>query len=211
MPSPIAHSVAGYICASLLPSRVAQAVSPFARSTSARLLGLYGVLVGNLPDLDFLGHRIGLGQHRGISHSLVAMLVVSAIATGLALGLALLRSRLKPRWVPPLSVIATASFGLTLVLYGSHLLLDYFSTGGSGMQLLQPFSEQYFQAAHPIFPPVHHSEGLLYWGHLEFIRVEVAYSILALGCLWGWRRIRCDRTLSQRSTSTMKYYDIDLD
>lgn len=201
MPSPIAHSVAGYICASLLPPRIVQAVSPFAQSTSARLLGLYGVLIGNLPDLDFVGEMMGLGHHRGISHSLVAMLSVSAIAgllffISFQMGYRLNRHRLMR--------IAMMSCGLTLVVYGSHLLLDYFTAGGPGMQLLQPFSDQYFQAPQPIFPSVHHSEGLLYWGHLEFIRVELAYSAIAIAGLWGWRRFRCDRS-SRKQTNTTKY------
>ena len=189
MPSPIAHSVAGYICASLLSPRVVQSLMPFARSTSARFLGLYGVLMGNLPDFDFLGQMIGLGHHRGISHSLIAMLVVSAIAALLTFVYLRLSCRLNQK---RLATLTTLGFGLTLVVYGSHLLLDYFTAGGPGMQLLQPFSDGYSQAAHPIFPPVHHSEGLLYWGHLEFIRVELAYSAIALACLWGWQKW-CDR------------------
>ncbi len=201
MPSPIAHSVAGYICANLLPLPVDRAASPFARSTSVRLLGLYGVLIGNVPDLDFVGEMMGLGHHRGISHSLVAMLAVSAIASLLSAVIARIGHRRNGhRGNHCLMTIATVSFGLTLVVYGSHLLLDYFTAGGPGMQLLQPFSDRYFQAARPIFPSVRHSEGLLYWGHLEFIRVELAYSAIAVAGLWGWQRW-CDRN-SRKQTNT---------
>lgn len=189
MPSPIAHSVAGFVCASLLPPRVVQAVSPFIRSASVRFLGLYGVLIGNLPDFDFLGQMIGIGHHRGISHSLIAMLVVSAIAALLTFVYLRVRHRLNQK---RLATLTTLCFALTLVVYGSHLLLDYFTAGGPGMQLLQPFSDRYFQAARPIFPSVRHSEGLLYWGHLKTIGVEVVYSTIAFACLWGWQHW-CDR------------------
>jgi inner membrane protein len=170
MPSPIAHSATGYVIAKLLPRRWVRNL-PGQGSLQAML---FAIAVANLADFDFLLQAIGIGQHRGITHTLLFLLCFSLAVGGITLW---------QRRVP--AAIATV---YTLLLYGSHLMLDFFTAGGPGMRLLAPFSSMFFKAGSPLFPPVHHSRGLLYGGHWEFITFELMYSGFLLGLLWLGKR-----------------------
>lgn len=168
MPSPIAHSVTGYALTHLpivknsLPRRV-WPITP--------IVAIYALLVANSPDLDFLPQLLtGLRFHRGPSHSLLAALIVSGLLTWVI-------HRYRPQ--SSYSVI----FGLTLGLYGSHLLLDLFTTGGSGLPLLWPLTSQSFRAPFALFPAVHYSRGLWDNSHLVFIGAELLYSLVLLSGL----------------------------
>lgn len=189
MPSPIAHSIAGYAL-SRLPfmtqkSSTASVLGQDSRSKGSKtvsklkaiapLLTFYGIFVSNLPDLDFLPQIvIGLNVHRGPSHSLIAAFLVSAIFTAV---LSQFRLQISHKVI----------FGLTLLFYGSHLLLDLFTSGGSGLPLLWPLSVHEFRAPFPLFPPVHHSRGLWDKSHLVFIVIELLY---AGALLTGLRRLK---------------------
>jgi inner membrane protein len=136
------------------------------------------VFLANAADLDFLAALIGIGTHRGITHSIPFAIAVSVVIGLLAHWLC--RKPFHPK-------LALSLFGLTLLIYGSHLFLDFYTMGGSGMTLFAPFSAAHFQATHPIFPSVHHSEGLFYEKHLDFILFESLYSAIALSSLWLWK------------------------
>jgi inner membrane protein len=186
MPSPIAHSITGYVLSRFLPLRDQRLPITLNR----RLKLFSAIAIANIADFDFLAQMIGIGQHRGITHSLTAVI-------GFSLGLSLLSYW---RWRP----VARHILVFALVIYGSHLLLDAVTAGGPGMQLLAPFSDRYFQADTLIFPPVHHSEGLLYRGHWEFIRFELAYSVVLLGLTWvGERLMRRHRKLNRSRLSRL--------
>ncbi len=181
MPSPIAHSVSGYVLArlpvvkSIIPSRL-WPITPAA--------ALYGLFVANLPDLDFLGQLLtGLRLHRGPSHSLLAALIVSALLA----------------WIVHYyrrQSSYSLLFILTLGIYGSHLLLDLFTAGGRGIPLLWPLSSQYFRSPFALFPAVHHSHGLWDNSHLIFISAEILYSLILLSGLQLWKA-RADHPVSR--------------
>ncbi len=164
MPSPIAHSVTGYALFKLFRVRF----QPPSRFRSL-FFGM-SICAANVADLDFIPQLFfDLNFHRGFTHSF-----------GCALGFSLL--------VALLVYCSTQSltkqiFLLMLAIYSSHLFLDLFTAGGRGMQLLWPLSSQPFRSPFPLFPPVHHSQGLFYWGHWLFISYELLYAILLVSGL----------------------------
>ncbi|MGB3293530.1 MAG: metal-dependent hydrolase [Phormidesmis sp.] len=180
MPSPIAHSVSGYALTHL----------PFVKARTFRgqlwpvtpLAALYGVFVSNLPDLDFVPQLLtGIRFHRGPSHSLVSALLVSGLLVWIVRRYR--HSRPRSGRQPSYRVLFAFTFGL----YGSHILLDLLTTGGSGLPLFWPLSPQTFQFPFPIFPSVHHSRGLWHSSHLVFISAELLYSVCLLGGLRFFR------------------------
>ncbi len=165
MPSPIAHAVSGYaIIKGLEPSKVYKRWQ----------LALYAVFVAIAADFDFLPQLIaGIDTHRGFTHSVVFAIAFSLIVSKLANG----RTSLQYRRL----------FALTLIIYGSHLVLDFFTQGGSGVPLLWPMSNQPFQSAIPIFPAVHHSHGLFDSIHIVFLSFELTYTVILLWSLSRWQ------------------------
>lgn len=164
MPSPIAHSVSGY------------AISRLLLKDSAKAMQLvYGIAIANAADLDFMPQILtGIKYHHGFTHSVLFGIGVSGVAAALGYGLTR-RSSMQ-------------LFLLTLLLYGSHLVLDFFTDGGAGIQLLWPFEARYFRAAVPLFPSTHWSEPLLqHPGHWLFVLYELAYAAFLVGVEWGVR------------------------
>ncbi|WP_404783295.1 metal-dependent hydrolase [Altericista sp. CCNU0014] len=168
MPSPIAHSVSGYAIARISSGDR----GPVPRSKLQPWL--YGIGVANAADLDFIPQFLtGTKYHHGFSHSLLFCLGVS-VCVYIA---ASLRNK----------TVARAGFWLTLALYGSHLLLDFFTDGGDGIQLFWPFAMGYFRSPTPLFPSTHWSEPLLqHPGHWLFLGVEVVYSLFLVGIVQFW-------------------------
>ena len=175
MPSPIAHSVSGYILTRL----------PFVRARVFRsrlwpvtpVAAIYGIVVSNIPDLDFVPQLLtGIRFHRGPSHSLVAALLVSGLLTWVIY----CYRQSQPRSNRPLSY--KALFALTVGIYGSHILLDLLTSGGSGLPLLWPFSAQVFRLP-SLFPAVHHSRGLWDSSHWVFVGAELIYAACLLAGL----------------------------
>lgn len=98
-----------------------------------------------LPDVDSVGYRLGvpydsLWGHRGLTHSLLAAVVVAAIGT-------LLAQLARPGQRP-----ATGRLALLLFLAtASHGLLDALTTGGLGVAFFSPWHlERYFLPFRPI-------------------------------------------------------------
>ena len=83
-------------------------------------------------------------------------------------------------------VVLTATVALA---YGSHLLLDYFSAGGSGMKLLWPFSTAYWKSPYSIFPPVDYSKGVISLDHITFVVFELIFAIIVIGLIYLVHRI----------------------
>src|SRR5438105_5265926 len=107
MASPVAHSFAGFWTFLLLPVQSSRAIVRQWRPYLPKLAVL--VLLANLPDLDFF---IELGRnanelHRGLTHSLLAAVIVS-------LGLGVLWQIIPGYWRSAL---------LYFTAYGSHLLI----------------------------------------------------------------------------------------
>jgi inner membrane protein len=211
MPSPIAHSVSGYVLAQLpfvknrVPGRL-WSVTPLA--------ALYGIFVSNLPDLDFVPQFItGIRMHRGPSHSLLMALIVSSL---LAWGVHRYRRRQASRREsqlteqPSLSTARAsygAIFGITFGLYSLHLFLDLFTTGGSGLPLLWPLSEQTFRSPVPLFPPAHHSRGLWDASHIVFITFELIYSVCLLAGLQFFKSSRASSKAAKPHGSMRRSQD----
>lgn len=131
MPSPLGHSLAAYALAQASHS-----------SAHNRRLLLYAVIIACLPDIDILpGILIGPpGFYRhGVTHSLLAALVVSLTAAGLAAA-----TRRRPAYI----------FVVTLVMYCSHLLLDMLRASTlpiHGLQVLWPLDHTFYNLPIHIF------------------------------------------------------------
>ncbi|NET29238.1 metal-dependent hydrolase [Okeania sp. SIO1I7] len=169
MPSPIAHSVSGYVLAKFLPKKLSKDYA----SHWWNLGNFYPVFVAIFPDFDFLPQLItGERFHRGITHTLIF-----AIGFSLIVG-----------WL--ISYFRKSSFKkillFTFIIYSSHLLLDLLTAGGSGVQLLWPLTDTFFKSTISVFPAVHHSRGVFDLSHFIFIAWELSYSVLIVSILWLW-------------------------
>ena len=171
MPSPIAHAVSGYVIARVFNQRN----SWLPNRRWWYWLSFYSVFIGIAADFDFIPQIItGEQFHRGITHTLI-------FAAGFSLCLAWLISRWQKIQFRQLFII-------TLIIYLSHLVLDWLTAGGNGIQLLAPFSKAYFKSALPLFPSVHHSKNLLNPIHLKFITWESIYCMLILISCGFWQK-----------------------
>jgi inner membrane protein len=137
MPSPIGHSIMGYII-------YRATVKPMAEQRW-RDLGLY-LLVANAPDLDFLpGLLVGDPNryHHGSSHSLGFAVLVALVCTLWVM----LRNR-ETKW---------RSFTICFALWSSHIGLDYCSIDTRlpyGVPLFWPLSDAYYIAPFAFFPDI---------------------------------------------------------
>ena len=129
----LAHATAGYLAY--------EALRPSGPHRPALLAG--AVLMANAPDLDFLpGILIGApaAYHRGVTHTMGALLVVSVAAWAVA---RILRSRAAWWW------------GLTAAAaYGSHLLVDWMTVDAvppAGIRMLWPLTGAWLHAPFSLF------------------------------------------------------------
>jgi len=104
--------------------------------TISRPLLACGVIASVLPDLDVIGFKLGIPYsaalgHRGFSHSFVFAAVV-AIVGSLA--------------IQKYKTSFTSAIWFLFLSIVSHGLLDTLTTGGKGIALLWPFSDQRFFA-----------------------------------------------------------------
>ncbi|NVO31127.1 metal-dependent hydrolase [Hymenobacter lapidiphilus] len=129
-----------------------------------------------LPDADVVGFKLhiaydSLWGHRGLSHSLVAAVVVASVVVVLVGG----RAGAPPRgrlWA--LLFLATASHGV----------LDAMTTGGLGVAFLSPFdAERHFFGFRPIaVSPIGIKNFLGEWG-ARVLRSEVKWVLLPCALL----------------------------
>ena len=164
MPSPIAHSISGYLI-----SRLPIKTNKYWRSHKMRRL-LFVVLVANAADFDFIPQIItGEKYHHGLTHSLAFSLIFSLLS-------GLIAYWYDKRLAVPTSILA-------LLVYESHLLLDFFTSVGDGIELFWPFSNIFVKSSWEIFPPVRWSQGILDYSHFYFIGFELIYAVLLYG-IW---------------------------
>lgn len=167
MPSPIAHSVSGYVLAKFLKSG--------RNRPSLHLEMFYAVFVAVVADFDFIPQLLTqVDFHRGLTHTLIFALSFSLIVS-LFISKSSQYSYQKIFW-------------FTLILYSSHLLLDLFTQGGEGMQILWPFTDIFFQSPVPLFPAVHHSRGLFDPSHFIFVGFELIYACCLIFTWKWWQR-----------------------
>ena len=185
MPSPIAHSITGYFINEVFPVNKTKQFS----STNHFFIVFASIIIANAPDLDFIPQIItGDRYHHGFSHSLVMALIVSSISVII---LYIFNKKL-----------LLSLFVWVLLLYSSHLLLDFFTAGGKGIQLFWPFSEKFFMSEVALFPSTHHSEGkgIFAMSHFVFISFELIYSgllLILLKVLKGKNLIKSNGKVSQ--------------
>jgi len=174
MALPIAHATVGYLI-----HRVDRHRTRFAGWGRA----LAFMALANLPDADFLvGFALGRpgAFHRGVSHTVLAMLVAGA------LGGALVAWRWRERWWPAALAIAA--------VYGSHLLVDALTIdqrGPAGAQFFWPLSDAYYIFPGTIFGEILIDGGsrtgfvasVLAWPTAVVLAHEVAFAIVAVGSL----------------------------
>lgn len=181
MPSPIAHAVSGYVLTKGLTPKKTRYLWPMA---------CYGIFVAIAADFDFIPQIVaGINTHRGGTHSVVFAIAFSLISSQLVSQLV---SRSAHDRVT-IKYINIKLFTLTLIIYGSHLVLDFFTQGGTGVPLLWPMSHQTFQSAIPLFPAVHHSHGLWDAIHLRFLSFELTYTVMMLWGLSQWNTFKHQR------------------
>ncbi len=143
MALPIAHAAAGY-----LVHRATRPLTGEGRAAGgAWQRPAVFMLVGNLPDLDFLvGFALGFPGmvHRGVSHS-----VLAAACFGLVAGAWAHR-----RWREPFGP-AVLALGAA---YLSHLIVDFLTIDSrppAGGQFLWPLTDAYFGTPVPIFAEIY--------------------------------------------------------
>ncbi len=142
MPSPIAHSLMGYLI-----YRVTTKTFKWRK----RYIVLLYIFLANIPDLDFIpGLFVGSASryHHGISHSIGFALIF-------AFGCYVIQAILKQAYIKRSVVIV-------FCLYFSHIVLDYLTKAPTnlygdpvGEKLLWPFSNLYYIAHFAFFPIIH--------------------------------------------------------
>ena len=112
------------------------------RNAASSSLLLAGAACSIVPDLDVIGFSFGVRYsdmlgHRGITHSILFAIVLSAVLT-----FTLFRNSEGSNWIVFLFLFLSAL---------SHTLLDMLTNGGLGVALFAPFSnERYFFPRRPI-------------------------------------------------------------
>jgi inner membrane protein len=170
MPSPIAHSITGFALyhffyphKKIIPESKNDAVEAF-----------FYMFLAIFADFDFIPQLLtGEKYHHGFTHSLLFTVCIGLMFGTISNVLAKKRDM--------------KVFFLAVAVYGSHLLLDYFTKGGDGIQLLWPLSKEYYISPLAIFPGVHHSRGLFDISHLVFLGFEFCYAALLMTALWFWK------------------------
>jgi inner membrane protein len=156
-----------------MPTFVSHAAVPLAlgaglgEATISRRLLAAGAAASVLPDLDVVGHWLGVPYasplgHRGATHSLAFAVAVAALGAALH---------------GPLRTRARTAFAFLLAAAASHAILDAFTNGGLGVAILWPFSDaRWFAPVRPI-----HVAPL----GLRGLRVR-GVALLASEAIWVW-------------------------
>jgi membrane-bound metal-dependent hydrolase YbcI (DUF457 family) len=179
MPSPVGHLLAGIAVAwvaDLVPGRRAWRAAATSASWYRRAgngLTLACAAMAAAPDLDLLAR-----QHRTVTHSLGAVILVGLLAGAIAARLS--------RPVVRVALMCAAA-------YGSHILLDWVGVDRSpphGIQALWPFSDAWYLSNLDGFAPIERRSFLsvsVVWRNAA----AVAREILILGPLvWGLWLVR---------------------
>jgi membrane-bound metal-dependent hydrolase YbcI (DUF457 family) len=156
MPSPIAHTAAGYLVYRFYPPQQSIPRSRISLAITA--------LSSMLPDVDSV---IGLlfrdfkRYHNGITHSFLVGLILSNLVGATA-------KRNHNLAFPHL-------FTFILIPYELHILMDYLARGKRGVMLLWPFSKRRFRFTKKLFYGVRWDEGIRSGNHLKMVITEIAF------------------------------------
>ncbi len=170
MPSPLAHTTAGYAVYRLLRRRRSDGEPQVWRLP---LILLVTLVFSILPDFDavagILAGDIGRYHNQGTHSLVVGLLVALLFAVLLARG----RMHAFKAWFPPL-----------LLSYELHVLMDVVTLGERGVMLLWPLSSARFDVPFTLFYGVRWSEGIFAWQHLVTLATEALFALLVLGGLY---------------------------
>lgn len=170
MPSPLAHTTAGYAVYRLLRRRRSDWEPQVWRLP---LILLVTLVFSILPDFDavagILAGDIGRYHNQGTHSLVVGLLVALLFAVLLARG----RMHAFKAWFPPL-----------LLSYELHVLMDVVTLGERGVMLLWPLSSARFDVPFTLFYGVRWSEGIFAWQHLVTLATEAVFALLVLGGLY---------------------------
>ncbi len=173
MPTPFAHGLAGYTVLILADPGLAKDLRGNLKAMGA------GFFFGTLADADFLvayysSHPVL--QHHYFTHTIPFTFLIGAIAY-------LVLKALKQSRPLRTAAILTA-------VYGTHLLLDYFTHDGSrpiGIPLFWPVSHEHLKAPVEIFLSIHRGEMEKLFGAHNFqalFREAMILGPLALLVYW---------------------------
>lgn len=179
MPSPVGHSLAGYLIYQLTPGE-----NPRHKWS---LVALY-LVVASAPDLDFIpGLLVGdAGRyHHGITHS-----IGFAVLVGLAVSVILYLHK---------RAAILRNFTVFFSLYFSHVVMDYFSLDTGipyGVPISWPLSSKYYIAPFALFSDVTRvsSSGTMFLSSLFSLHnlwsvcVELIVFLPFALLLFKWRR-----------------------
>lgn len=173
VPSPLAHTAAGYAVSVIFDQRWRPNNSEAAVATVKRFVLV--AMLAILPDLDSLAGLLtgNFGRfHNNATHSMFVGLMAAAIV-------GLLMSRKQPTRF-------THWFTLTLLLYELHVVMDYL-TIGRGVMALWPFSSARYVSPVPLFYGFHWSDGLWSIRHVWTLITEAVFAGILLLLLYGWQ------------------------
>lgn len=177
MPSPIAHIAVG----GLIARRVTRGTSNLSNAFRITAICIFFSLA---PDLDvvyaiFAGDM--LRYHNQGTHSLLAWLVICGLTAPVFSSMV--------KGIPPKKM-----FGILLLCYGTHLLLDLF-THGRGLKLFWPISHARFRSPLLLFYGLHWSEGIFSMRHLTTLANELVFVVVLAGLTFPlWRRHPTDES-----------------
>lgn len=141
--------------------------APFYRREIPARVWLWGAALAALPDIDFIGYRLGvpyehLWGHRGLTHSLVFAAVIGVLAAWW----------MRPDW----KFIKLWVF--FFLCTASHGLLDGMTDGGLGVAFFSPFDDgRYFLPFRPIpVAPLSPARIFSEWG----------WRVIQAELLWLW-------------------------
>ncbi|MCB0212733.1 MAG: metal-dependent hydrolase [Anaerolineae bacterium] len=165
MPSPIAHTAAGYVIYKYYRLKEANAFDAFWNNRIALIAALVFSL---MPDLDvipaFFAGDVNY-FHNNFTHSLGSGLIV-ALVVGVTVQI--IQGRAFMYWST-----------LALVCYELHVIMDYF-TVGRGVMLFWPLSDGRYEPTIKIFYGLRRSNGLLTLDHVWTIINELCFVFLLL-------------------------------
>ena len=177
MPSPIAHSMVGYVISRIATRKVSPENLAWNRPSSLFLV--VAILSSLLPDIDTIAGLLAkdLGRyHNNGTHSLVVGLGVALFAGFIAF---ILDRRHYKKW-----------FFIVLTGYELHILMDFFTYDSRGLMFFWPFMSERYASELVLFYGVRWSEGWIAIEHLITLMTELVFIATIFGLLSGFSRIR---------------------
>ncbi len=174
MPSPIAHSAAGYAFYRIFRRQLPKLASK--RTLTVPRLLVVAVAFSMLPDVDsVVGLLAGdFGRyHNNLTHSLF-------VAVGVGIGAGILGKIFRIGRFADL-------FSLALLCYGSHVVMDA-ATVGKGVMALWPMTDERFLSPVPLFAGFHWSEGWWHRRHWWTAATELVFGGLVVLLMQRWER-----------------------